>query len=429
MSDPWDLDDDYPDEDSIEGFGNKYLDHREMGLLLIQKLMARGNAWRGAADAAAELIDRQLFPILYELEGTDRGKANAQREAVSTLNRIKTQLFELNKVNILAQRAVLGVGGKFSAGKSCFINSLTDAGLPEGQSETTSIATYIVYDAQAGNLAITKYNHTVPLDDEAVEALTHEFSRIYQGIGFVRVIENLVLRSPTFRYHDIAILDTPGYSKADIGKSEDIADKEIALRQLRSADALVWLMDAETGGITQSDLEFLRSLESDVQILFVLNKADLRPEHTLQQIVSDTRQKVKNDPILGSHVFDVIAYSSFRMQTVIGGDSLERFLSAVSKQARKKKRLKDEVSNVMNQVEKNFQRQIRNLDKRKSTCNEILSGAYNPYRMQSVVRELTACNGRIAELMQTRNLALNSFQELIARIEDMERGMQERNVG
>jgi predicted GTPase len=43
---------------------------------------------------------------------------------------------------------------------------------------------------------------------------------------------------------------------------------------LSDANFLIWLIDAENGEITKSDLDFIRSLKINTEILFVVNKAD-----------------------------------------------------------------------------------------------------------------------------------------------------------
>ena len=353
MSNPWDDDDDdFSEED--EKSENPYLAHPESGLALVQNLLERNNSGARAANRVGELIDNRIMPLLHALE-------NAQWDVAETLTRVKTQIAELHKAGILTNRAVLGVGGKFSAGKSCFINSLTDAGLPEGQRATTSIATYIVKSDRTENQAITANDCSVTLDDAAVEALTHEFSRVY-GIGFVRVIDNLIIHSSTFRYPNLAILDTPGYSKADSGKNADATDAEIALKQLRSADALVWLMDIENGVINDSDLKFIEALKSKAQILFVFNKADLRPKDTVQQIVDGTKKILQDRPEFSEKTYAVIAYNSFNGETVIGGNALTEFLNEVSSLSGEKMSVAAEVKQAHETAARDISERIEKLN-------------------------------------------------------------------
>ncbi|MBR4612465.1 MAG: dynamin family protein, partial [Kiritimatiellae bacterium] len=87
----------------------------------------------------------------------------------------------IQKVTYLTNKVIVGFGGKFSAGKSSFINSI--AGLvdilPEAQEPTTSIPTYIIKAQNERMIANTIFGEAWGLSREAMEALTHEFQRKY----------------------------------------------------------------------------------------------------------------------------------------------------------------------------------------------------------------------------------------------------------
>ena len=352
----------------------------------------------------ADIIDERIMPFLHELE-------EEQRNVVETLIRVKTQITELHKAGILTNRAVLGVGGKFSAGKSCFINSFTKAGLPEGQRATTSIATYIVKADRAENQAITANDCSVILDDAAVKALTHEFSKEYEGIGFVRIIDNLIIRSPSFRYSNIAILDTPGYSKSDAGKNADATDAEIALQQLRSVDALVWLMDIENGVINDSDLKFIESLKSKAKILFVFNKADLRTPEARQQIVEKTKEMLHSTKF-AERTYAVIAYDSVQGETLVGGDALKLFLDEIGSLSENKKSITAEVREAHSCAMRDINKHIDWLDDRVEQCEKVLGEANLPDRITSVIKEMASCRETIWRLTNARESLGRAFHDL-----------------
>ena len=90
------------------------------------------------------------------------------------------------------------IGGKFSAGKSKFINSILNTEeriLPEDQNPTTSIPTYLMYGENEQILAYTSENLNVSLDKEALQALTHKFFEKYK-IGFSSFINSLIIFEP-----------------------------------------------------------------------------------------------------------------------------------------------------------------------------------------------------------------------------------------
>ncbi|MBQ1659907.1 MAG: dynamin family protein, partial [Clostridia bacterium] len=148
------------EEFTEEGAENNYLIDPEKGLELVRSMILRQKSRPG--DISFDTIIKQkLFPTLAEL-GLKR-----EAEIYSQLNKLSDKLKDGEKLRLLYQKKVVGIGGKFSAGKSCFINSLTNSTLPEGQRPTTSIATYIVHADAKKNVAITNNDNLIELDDEA----------------------------------------------------------------------------------------------------------------------------------------------------------------------------------------------------------------------------------------------------------------------
>ncbi len=409
MSLPWENEDDNDivEEEDAEESSNPYLTDPEKGLTLIGRLLKRNSEGDHAAERLNDIIDAKIIPHLHLLE-------DSQREVLDMLARAKTQIVELHKASILSRRAVLGVGGKFSAGKSCFINSLTNAGLPEGQKPTTSIATYIVQADKPEKYAVTAVGRSVALDDDAIEALSHEFSRTYKDIGFVRIIDNLIVQSSTFRYPDIAILDTPGYSKADQGKNADAGDAEIALRQLRSADALIWLMDIENGVINDSDLKFIESLKTKAKILFVFNKADLRPLETVKQVVEGTKKILEGKPEFKDTAYGVIAYSSYNNQTLVGEGVLQKFLQETDALAKTKETVDKELLKAQSAVVNDMAKQVEKLDAKATACEKAFEEARSAKRLSSVAQYLGKCRGTQLNLQETIKSLNTSFRILVS---------------
>ena len=104
------------------------------------------------------------------------------------------------------------------------------------------------------------------------------------------MLKSAYVSLPSLRYEHIAFLDTPGYSKPDSSSYSDRTDEIIARNQLSSVDAIIWVSDIKKG-LTQSDIGFINSLDRDLPILIVINKADKSGdrveeihEHMLQQI-------------------------------------------------------------------------------------------------------------------------------------------------
>ena len=298
---------------------NKYLDDPAQGVSLIRDMLRRQEK-AAVLDEFDQIVNDDIFPILAELQ------LHNELEIYQALMKISNQIREQKKIHILEGKKVLGVGGKFSAGKSSFINAITNSKLPEGQRPTTSIATYIVNAPEAKNVAISMSDDEMLLDDMALEALTHQFYETYQ-IGFSKLIQNLVVYTPDFVYPNIAILDTPGYSKSDDSKNESNSDAELARNQLRAVDYLIWLVDSTQGVVTDKDLDFLNSLNVAAPILVVFTKADTETLENLERKIAQARISLQT---VNKTIFDIIAYDSRDKITVIGEERLEEYLNIIN---------------------------------------------------------------------------------------------------
>ena len=215
------------------------------------------------------------------------------------------------KIRKIQDKVVVSFGGAFSAGKSKFINSISGIEniLPGAQVPTTSIPTYIIKSNRDELRANSIYGYVTNLTAEAMNALTHEFYDVY-GIGFSAFVDSIIVESSRFSLpKDIALLDTPGYTKHD-EKSDSkltISDKDRAFEQLRASDYLIWLADIDSGCLTDEDLNFIKELRIKTPILIVFTKADKKPESEIQSIIRAARKTIDGTSI---DCFGITAYSS-----------------------------------------------------------------------------------------------------------------------
>ena len=107
-----------------------------------------------------------------------------------------SKLSKRQKIRKIRDKVVISFGGKFSAGKSQFINSISgiDGLLPVKQQPTTSIPTYIIGAEKDGLQANSIYGYSVTLTKDTMDALTHEFDEQYH-IGFAPFIDNAIASS------------------------------------------------------------------------------------------------------------------------------------------------------------------------------------------------------------------------------------------
>lgn len=306
-------------KDMLAG-ANQYLDDAEKGLELLKKIIA-SNGSRAAADASSDIIRRDVIPLVAK--ATLDGETNIIRE----LNNRLSEAALPAGISLRADKAVIGIGGRFSAGKSCFINSLIDAKdhiLPENQQPTTSISTYIVNGEERSNTVFTANGSSISVDGDAVNALTHKFYETYK-IGFSKYIGNIVLKTPKFNYKNIALLDTPGYNKSDANKKQDASDREQARRQLENVDHIIWVVDSDSV-VKNEDLEFLQMLNNPNPILVVMNKADKKMPEFIQKIMDDSRESLQNS---GINIYDVVGYNSQAGREILSDGVIKAFLDDI----------------------------------------------------------------------------------------------------
>ena len=381
---------------------NCYLDDSDKGIGLIKSMLLKETK-KGEYDKFEKIIFGEIFPILAELEW------ESELEIYRRLSKINDKLKEQNKISMIEGKKILGVGGKFSSGKSSFINSITTAHLPEGQRPTTSIATYIIGTGHKKNIAVSTNNNIIDLDDEAVEALTHKFYEKYK-IGFSRLIKNLVICTADFTYPNVAILDTPGYSKSDDDKKIEYSDASVAKEQLKASDYLIWLVDSVQGVITEKDIEFISSLNMSNKILFVFTKADLETPENLNKKLKKAREILKSS--FNNKVYNIIAYNSYEGKTVIGGGVLESFLNKINHDKASVNEIENEVNELQKQIFSYISQQVEKRNKKMKGYENVLINTSNVEHIGAVVEDYRKCIYERNKLVNFKNRISSSFNEL-----------------
>ena len=219
------------------------------------------------------------------------------------------RLSERQKLKRIRDKTVIGIGGKFSAGKSKFINSVAGLGdlLPENTVPTTSIPTYIIGAKNSSYTANNIYGRVSPLSKDQLQAMTHEFFDRYR-IGFSSFVESVIIGSESWELDNvIALLDTPGYNKYDNKSISYASDKIKARDQLKATDFLIWLIDADNGDITQDDIDFMAGLKIDSPVFIVFNKCDKKDGDAIKAILDQAAGTVKN---AGLQCYGIAAYSA-----------------------------------------------------------------------------------------------------------------------
>lgn len=207
----------------------------------------------------------------------------------------------------LAQKFVVAFGGGFSAGKSSLINALLGKRLLVTEVDpTTSLPTYLLKGPEDAIHAQNLFGHHVELSDEEFLSLTHDELARY-GSNVSRLLRSAIISRQDFPWQNLALIDTPGYTKHEDQQHSERTDEHIARTQLNSAQAIVWVIDARQGCITEDDIKFLASLRPEIPRLIALSRADQKPSEDIADILKGIRAtlETRNLPFL-----DVVAVSA-----------------------------------------------------------------------------------------------------------------------
>ena len=289
---------------------NAFIADSEQAAQLISELFRSGTQNDRKMLSHIQQYIKDIFQLYSEIELED--ELSYYQEFRTLYNR----LAERRKLEKISKKTVIGIGGKFSAGKSKFLNAVAglDGLLPEATSPTTSIPTYII-SGKTAYIANNIYDGMCSLTKEKLQAMTHEFFEKYH-IGFSAFVESIVITSQNWSLPtNLALLDTPGYNKYDNKIQDTVSDKMKAYEQLKNADFLIWLASIDNGTITQDDIHFIESLHLSFPVLIVFNKCD---QKTPEQVASILEQAVSDIENAGLDCYGVAAYSALYKEETNG---------------------------------------------------------------------------------------------------------------
>ena len=238
---------------------NVYLDDNNIGADLVLNVISnRANYNIRDYKIIDKLIDKEILDDCSIL------RLENEYELYSRLAALSDRLINRLKYKLLKNKVIIGVGGQFSAGKSAFLNviigkkSNDKIELPTSISPSTAVPTYIVNGKKSEILLSNIYGGEISIDNAALLAISHAFKEKY-GLGLAQYISFIGITIPGF-FENIALLDTPGYSKSDNNIKDKFTDENKAKPQLRLVDYLIWLVDVQNGTLQNEDITFIKNL-------------------------------------------------------------------------------------------------------------------------------------------------------------------------
>lgn len=224
----------------------------------------------------------------------------------------------------LFNKKVVAVGGRFSSGKSTFINKLLGGKqLSADINPTTSVPTHLLKGERNIIYAQNFLKRVVELTVEEFKFLVHDDKGSF-GSSVSRLFTSVYIEKEEFPWDNLALLDTPGYSKPE-GEDDVVTDKNIAQQQLNSADYILWLISAEDGTITEDDINFLSKVYAHIPKLIVVNKADKKSEEDIEDVVALIKQTLGNRNIKYVDVLPVSARPRSSFSTDVVADVLNQW--------------------------------------------------------------------------------------------------------
>ncbi len=231
-------------------------------------------------DAIQNLLQHDLRALAR------RGSPDDFADIYHALEQELTRLREFCAFPSLAQKVTIGFGGAFSAGKSSLINGILGQRLLATEVDpTTSLPTFLLKGDEDQVLALNLHRHRISLSHEEFLSLTHDEIGKY-GSSVASLLRAAFRTQINFPWENIALIDTPGYSKPNSDTFIDRTDEHVARSQLNAAQAIVWVISADAGTITEDDIQFLSSLRPEIPRLVVLSRADKKPAEDITNIIA-----------------------------------------------------------------------------------------------------------------------------------------------
>ncbi len=253
--------------------------------------------------------------------------------ALLIMQDIERKLKEISIFKSIFNKNIVGIGGRFSAGKSSFINSfLSDKKLvlAQGISPTTAIPTYIASSQKEKNIIKlhTYKNAKLELCNKKFLSLNRSFFEKF-NFNFKDIAPYITIEAKLDKLEHICFIDTPGYNNPS--KTSSLTDDKASSKEyLNHGDILIWVIAIENGAILGSDIDFLGELNiEDKKVFIVVNRADSIPLDNVKEIVNNF-VKVLDDNFIeyeGISAYNLIDKEELYFKKT----SLKKFLENIDK--------------------------------------------------------------------------------------------------
>ena len=264
------------------------------------------------------------------------------------LQNIEHELDLIVNTEGIASKNIIAIGGGFSSGKSAFVSSFfksNEIELPIGINPVTAIPSYITSGNKNLIKGLSNKGGSIDISTSLYKELSHDFVKSFD-FNLKDIMPAMVIETEIEKYDQICFIDTPGYNPAatDGFTSED---KNTAQEFLEQANTLLWLIGLDSNGtIGQTDLDFLEALDLyDKELYIVANKADIRAESDLEDILDEIEESLEDCDIL---IAGISAYSgNMRKEYTHRKQKLFDFLDSQNKGMEASNNIKKRISYII----------------------------------------------------------------------------------
>lgn len=296
-----------------------------------------------------------------------------EAKAILMLQTIEKKLKLIVNFSSIYNKNIIAIGGGFSSGKSAFVNSFLQnkkIKLPIGINPVTAIPTYIIPGESNKIKGYSKNGGSIDMDNAFYENLSHDFVKSF-NFNLKEIMPFMAIETPMKKIDKICFIDTPGYNPSDVDGGFTSQDKTTASEFLSQANSLIWMLGLDSNGtISASDLNFLEQLDTDNKKLYIVaNKADLRPESDIEEIIDDIEESLEDYDIDFS---GISAFSSNLQHEYMNRKmSLFDFLKKENKNLRTPKKITSDIEKIFNMYNSALTKDINNQKKIMSQIHSL----------------------------------------------------------
>ena len=333
----------------------------------------------------AKKIENEKFEEykkLFETEFMDFANEDStlenEAEVILKFKELEEEIEKMITFDFLYFKNIISVGGGFSAGKSSFLNGFFDVDkvkLPEGVETVTAIPTYVT-QGDENVLGFSSKGGLIKLDSKLYGKLTHAYMKNFE-FNIKEIMPYVIIETniKNGEFDNICFIDTPGYNSGT-----QIQDRNTSWHEIEYSNSIIWVIEATAGTLKKSDLEFLSDDRlSEKKKYIVLNKADLKPENDIRDIMNEIINVLDENMI---EFEGISAYSSrTKKEFFFEKKSLFDFLKDENKKIKAEEKIVEKIQELFNEYRKSIEYEKNNLKEKgkyiKSLEREILENNFD----------------------------------------------------